>query len=222
MSESFERASDPMKQSKPAGTAAANAAGISKSGSTGMSSAKRGITTRKLTFCAMCTALALVTGEIRLFSLPTGGSVTLLRMLFVVLPGWFYGIPFGAACGLILGLLNFVLGPYFLSFPQFLFDFILAFSIMGISGLFRNRKRGLIEGYVAAVLGRWIMASIAGLIWVSLGSTPWEGWAPLPYSLAYNGAYILTEGVLTVVILLIPSVRKALTMIKEMALKQSK
>ena len=170
--------------------------------------------TRKLVFCSACIALATVTSMIRLFRFPFGGSVTLCCMLFVFLPAWFYGLSAGLLCGLCYGLLQFVTGPFFMSVPQFLFDYVFAFMIMGCGALLSNRKNGLTKGYLLAVFGRFIMASIAGLIWIRLGSETWEGWAPLPYSLCYNGAYIFTEALVTCILINIPVVQKALERIK--------
>lgn len=47
---------------------------------------------KQLVFSAMAIALATVTSFIKLFSLPMGGSVTLLSMLFIVLIGYWYGV----------------------------------------------------------------------------------------------------------------------------------
>lgn len=174
---------------------------------------------RKICFCATCVALAAETGLIKVFRFPFAGSVTLCSMLFMVLPGWFYGPGAGFACGLVIGILNFILGPYYVTLPQFLFDYIFAFAIMGVSGFFRKGQNGLIKGYAAAVIGRWLMASIAGLIWVSLGSVAWDGWAPLPYTMVYNGTYIFSEAVITIILLCIPAVKKALGYVKELAVK---
>ena len=41
--------------------------------------------TKYLVYAAVAIALAMVTSRIKLFSLPMGGEVTLLSMLFVVL-----------------------------------------------------------------------------------------------------------------------------------------
>lgn len=172
---------------------------------------------RKLTFCAMCIALAFVTGLIRLFTFPFGGEISLCSMLFLVLPAWFFGLPCGILCGLIYGLLSFAFEPYYISLFQFLFDYILSFGIMGIAGLFRQSPNGLRKGYILAVFGRWIMASIAGLFWISAGSVAWEGWAPLPYTMVYNGVYLFSEAALTVFLLLIPSVRNALDHVRQLA-----
>lgn len=173
---------------------------------------------KKLVFCAMCIALAAVTCMIKIFEFTFGGSVTLCSMLFAMLPGWIYGARTGFLCGLIYGILQFVLGPYVMTPVQVLFDYVFAFTIMGVSGFFCRRKNGLVLGYIAAAFGRWVMATIAGLIWVSLGSLAWEGWAPLPYSMAYNGAYIGAEAVITLILISIPAVKNALIRVKKQAL----
>lgn len=177
--------------------------------------------TRKLVFCAMSVAIATVASMIRLFRFPFGGSVTMCCMLFIFLPSWFYGLREGLFCGLLYGLLQFVTGPYFMSVPQFLFDYIFAFMVMGLGALVREKKNGLMLGYLIAVFGRWIMASIAGLVWISLGSEAWEGWAPLPYTLCYNGCYIFGEAFITCLLILLPAVKKALERVKEEALRFS-
>ena len=172
---------------------------------------------KKSAYCAVCTALAFVLSLIRIFTFPFGGDVTLCSLLFVVLPAWFYGVPAGAMCGLIYGMLTFFVNPYYVSLPQFLFDYVLAFSVMGLAGLFKNADNGLLKGYILAVLLRWCMATIAGMIWVSLGMIAWDGWSPLPYSMAYNAAYIFSEALATVILLLIPAVRKPLESVKIIA-----
>lgn len=173
---------------------------------------------KKLVFCAMCLALATVTSMIKVFQLPFGGSVTLCSMLFAMLPAWVFGLPTGLLCGLIYGILQFVLGPYVMTPLQVLFDYVFAFMVLGVAGMFSKLRHGLVIGYIAAAIGRWIMATIAGLFWVSLGSTAWDGWAPLPYSMAYNGSYIGLEAIVTLVIISVPAVSQALLRIKKQAL----
>lgn len=183
----------------------------------GKSEAGSGSAAKKLTFCSMCLALAAVTSMIKVYESPFGGSVTLCSMLFAMLPAWFYGASTGFLCGLVYGLIQFLLGPYFLTLPQFLFDYIFAFMIMGAAGFFYRSKNSLLIGYIVAALGRYVMATIAGLIWYSLGSVIWEGWSPLPYSLAYNIIYIGPEMLLTIIVISIPAVKKALNRVKKEA-----
>lgn len=184
----------------------------------GKNTSAKGMSPKKIAFCSMCLALATVTSMIKVFELPLGGSVTLCSMLFAMLPAWVYGLPTGLLCGLIYGILQFVLGPYVMTPLQVLFDYVFAFMVLGFAGLFSRQRYGLVIGYIVAVIGRWIMATIAGLIWVSLGATIWDGWAPLPYSMAYNGSYIGLEAIVTLVIISVPAVSKALLRIKKQAL----
>ena len=165
---------------------------------------------KRLAFCAICIALAAVTNLIRLYSFPFGGSVTFFSMLFVMLPAWLFGVRSGAMCGLVFGLIQLITNALVISIPQLLLDYILAFTVMGVAGFFRNSKHGLAMGYISAVIARWIVATLAGLAWVAAGSTAWDGWAPLPYSAAYNGAYIFAEAIITVIVICLPPVKKAL------------
>ena len=175
---------------------------------------------RKLTTCAICIALAVEASLIRIYQFPFGGSVTLFSMLIIVLPAWIYGWKEGVLCGLIYGMMQFILGPYIVSVPQVILDYVLAFSIMGVAGFFKDSKNGIIKGYAVAILGRWVIATLAGLAWVAAGSVAWDGWNPLPYSMAYNAAYIFTEAAVTFVVLAMPPMKKALNYIKQMAYKQ--
>ena len=50
------------------------------------------LTIKQLAFCAMCLALATVLSEIKIFDMPTGGSITLLSMFVIALPGILFGL----------------------------------------------------------------------------------------------------------------------------------
>lgn len=177
--------------------------------------------TKTLTTCALCIALATVLSMIKLFHFPFGGSVTLLSMLVITLPALIYGVRIGIISGLVYGMLQFVLGPTAISVTQVLLDYVLAFSVMGVAGFVKDKKNSFIKGYLMAVVARWIIATLAGLAWVAAGSTAWEGWNPVPYSMAYNGAYIFTEAAITVIVLLLPPVKKVLIYIKNKAINTS-
>ncbi|MFG6358159.1 MAG: energy-coupled thiamine transporter ThiT [Acetatifactor sp.] len=175
------------------------------------------LTVKQLVFCAMAIALGTVLSNIKLFSFPWGGSVTLLSMLVICLPGYFFGLGAGLLAGVAYGVLQLLIDPYVLYPMQLVVDYLLAFGALGLSGLFSRGKNGLIKGYIAAVLGRYVFAVISG--WIFFGAYAWEGWAPLPYSLAYNAIYIFAEATVTVIILLLPPVKKALGSVKKMALE---
>lgn len=171
--------------------------------------------TKQLVFCAMAIALATVTSMLKIFSFPFGGSVTLFSMLFICLIGYIYGPAAGILTGVAYGMLQFLIEPYVLTPVQVLVDYPLAFGALGLSGFFSNKKYGLIRGYILGIIGRYVFAVISG--WIFFGEYAWEGWGALPYSMAYNACYIFAEGAVTVIILLIPAVTKALGEVKVMA-----
>lgn len=174
------------------------------------------LTVKQLAFCAMSVALGTVLSNIKLFHFPYGGSVTLLSMFVICLPGYFFGLGAGLMTGVAHGILQLLIDPYVLYPMQFVVDYLLAFGALGLSGIFCNSKFGLIKGYIAGILGRYVFTVISG--WIFFGAYAWEGWAPLPYSLAYNGSYIFSETVITLIILSVPAVRNGLARVKVMAL----
>lgn len=175
------------------------------------------LTIKQLVFCAMSIALGTVLSNLKLFDMPMGGSITLLSMLVICLPGYFFGLGAGLLTGVAYGIFQLLIDPYVLYPMQLLVDYPLAFGALGLSGLFTDSKHGLIKGYITGVIGRYIFSVISGFIF--FGEYAWEGWNPLPYSLAYNAGYIFTEAAITVIILLLPPVSKAMGRIKKMALE---
>lgn len=171
---------------------------------------------KQLVFSAVALALATVTSLIKPFDLPMGGSVTLLSMLFVVLIGYWYGPYIGITAGIAYGLLQFVIEPYFYSIPQFFTDYPLAFGALGLSGFFYKKKNGLIKGYIAGVLGRYFFAFLSGLLFFASYAEGSGMSAPI-YSLVYNGSYLLTEAVITIIIIALPPVTNALSKMKVLA-----
>lgn len=175
------------------------------------------LTARQLAFCAMAIALGTVLSNIKLFHFPYGGSITLLSMLVVCLPGYFFGLGTGILTGIAYGVLQLLIDPYVLYPLQLVVDYLLAFGALGLSGLFSSSRNGLIKGYIAAILGRFVFTVISG--WIFFGVYAWEGWAPLPYSLAYNASYIFSEAAITIIILLLPPVKKTIASVKKITLE---
>ncbi len=173
-------------------------------------------TAKQLTFSAMAIALAMVTSMLKLWDMPMGGSVTLFSMLFIALIGNWYGLTTGLITGLAYGLLQLVIDPYILSIPQLVLDYFLAFGALGLSGIFSKSKNGLIKGYLLSVFGRFIFSTISGYIFFPTFMPEFLDNA-LVYSICYNGFYIGAEAALTLVLLMLPPVNKALNEIKKIA-----
>lgn len=180
----------------------------------------RTFSARRLAYCAMAVALAYVTSFIKPFELPYGGSVTLLSMLFIVLVGNWYGVKTGVLVGLAYGVLQFLQEPYFLSLFQVCCDYVLAFAALGLSGLFRKRKNGLLIGYIAAVLARGFFHSLGGyLYWMDYMPEIFPQSLRALYPIIYNYSYLLAEGVITVIIIRLPAVSNALERIRKSAVR---
>lgn len=179
-------------------------------------SSTRKMTTQQLVTCAVALALAYVTSYIKLFKLPFGGSVTLFSMLFIVLIGYWYGSKIGILTGLVYGIFQFLQEPYVLSLFQVCCDYILAFGAMGIAGFFsKSKKHGLLKGYIAAIIARGAFHALGGyLYWMDYMPDNFPKSLTALYPIIYNYSYILLEGVLTVIIISIPAVSKALNQIR--------
>ncbi|MCM1123516.1 MAG: energy-coupled thiamine transporter ThiT [Eubacterium sp.] len=183
---------------------------------TAVTASQSRLSVKQLVFCAAAIALGTVLSNIKLFHFPTGGSITLLSMLVICLPGYFFGLGAGLMTGVAYGILQLLIDPYVLFPMQLVVDYLLAFGALGLSGFFSNAKYGLVKGYLAGIIGRYIFAVISG--WIFFGSYAWEGWGALTYSIVYNAIYIFAEAAVTILILCVPAVRSGMGRIKAMAL----
>ena len=66
--------------------------------------------TRVLVECALMVAIGTVLANIKIFTMPNGGSVTLLSMLPFVLVSFRHGVKWGLFTGLVNGCLQMLLG----------------------------------------------------------------------------------------------------------------
>ena len=187
----------------------------------GRSAGKQGMGVRQLAFCAMAVALAYVTSFIKPFKLPYGGSVTLLSMLFIVLVANWYGVRAGVLVGFAYGMLQFLQEPYVLSVFQVCCDYVFAFAALGLAGLFRgSKKNGLLTGYVVAVLARGLFHTLGGyLYWMDYMPENFPQSLKAIYPIIYNYSYLLAEGLITVIIIKIPAVEKALERVRRSAVQ---
>lgn len=195
---------------------------LQKKGEQDASKKKRGFSARQLTFSAAAIALGFAFSYIRIIPMPWGGSVTLCSMLFVTLIGFWYGPKVGLAAGFAYGFLQFAQdgGSYILSPLQACLDYIFAFAALGLSGLFSKKKGGLIKGYLFAIAVRGLFHTMGGyLYWMDYMPESFPKSLAAIYPIAYNYSYILAEGLITVVILILPPVKKAMARVENMAVQ---
>jgi len=165
--------------------------------------------TKALTLSALLIALSMVLGQIKLFPMPQGGSVTLLSMLPITYLGYLYGVKKSVMAGMVVGLLNLIFNPYVIHPVQLLLDYPIAFGAMGLSGLSR---KNINIGYITGVSGRYICAVLSGIIF--FGAYAPEGWNAVKWSLWYNITYIAAEALITLIVINLPPVKNALKRLK--------
>ncbi len=177
---------------------------------------------KQLTFSAIAVALSFVLSYVKIWHMPWGGSVTLCSMLFVSLIGYWYGIEAGLIAGFIYGCLQFIQGggSYILDPLQACLDYFFAFTALGLTGLFRKLKKYPFEiGYTVAVLARGALHSLGGyLYWMDYMPDNFPDSLKAVYPIAYNYAYIIPEMILTLAVISIPPVKKALAKVRNMAM----
>lgn len=183
---------------------------------------------RRLVETALLFAIAMILSMVKLFDMPWGGSVTLCSMLPIILISYRYGIKWGLFSGFVFSILQLLTGLSGLKgltgasiVGSVLLDYLLAFTVLGIGGLFRNKIKhpgtALALGSVVAIFGRYLCSFASGFIlWGSYaqetlesfgdGFASWvldhfSGFAlSVVYSAIYNAMYIVPEMILTVIV----------------------
>ena len=87
-----------------------------------------------------------------------------------------------------------------------------------MAGFFAGKNKGLLKGYIAAVIARGFFHSLGGyLYWMSYMPDNFPKSLTAVYPIVYNYSYLLAEGIITVILLCIPAVSKALDSVGKMA-----
>ena len=157
-------------------------------------STKSHLRVRMLCEGALMVALAQILSYIKLMELPNGGSLT--PAMFPIL---FFAVRWGLAPGLMagftFGLLQLIFdGAYAWGWQSMLLDYLVAFTPLGLAGLFKGKRWGIFAGTVVGCLGRFIIHYISGItIYKIVAPTEIFGTVfdnPSLYSLVYNGSYV--------------------------------
>jgi thiamine transporter len=145
-------------------------------------------------------ALAAVLGQVRLFAMPQGGSVS-LELLPVIFIAVRRGVVPGLVTGVVYGFLQLALPGAFVFHPaQALLDYPLAFGALAVGGFVAvTGWRSLAVAVALACAARFVFHFLSGLIFFAEYAPGWE--APWLYSITYNALYLLPEAVLTAVLL---------------------
>lgn len=173
--------------------------------------------TRIMVECAIMIAVATVLSLLKVYEAPLGGSVTLCSMVPLILVSYRHGVKWGIESALVYSVLQLLLGIGSVSYvPTFggivlcvLFDYIIAFTVIGFAGVYRNFIKndyvGITAGAATVCVLRFLCHFFSGaVVWYSITK---EGqWNDLvnkfgmwTYSLIYNAQYMVPETIITVI-----------------------
>ena len=200
--------------------------------------------TRRLTESAMLIAVAIVLELLsKLFipEFPFGGQITLVSMLPIVLISYRHGVKWGFVSAAAYALVEMAIGTKTLmaafqpgyfgdgvlivnALLMCLLDYVVAFTMLGLGGVFRNRIQNpgvsLMAGSLVALGARYVAHVLSGYIlfagyaeWFfthedfpfpELGAAILSTLSPamigFVYSLVYNAMYMLPEMIFTALV----------------------
>ena len=165
---------------------------------------KSHLRTRMLCEGALMVALAQILGYLKLAEAPNGGSIT-FAMFPIILFAVRWGLRPGLMAGFLFGLLQLIFdGAYAWGWQSMLLDYLVAFTPLGLAGLFRGKSWGLFAGTLAGCLARFAIHYISGVtVYKILAPTEFLNWtfsSPALYSLVYTGSYMLPNTIITLLI----------------------
>ena len=154
---------------------------------------------------AIMVALAQILSYVKIMQLPNGGSLT-PAMFPIVLFAVRFGLGKGLLAGFAYGLLQLIFdGAYAWGWQSMLLDYLVAFTPLGLAGLFKGKNWGIFAGAALGGAVRFIVHFISGVTIYRItepATIPHIGTfdnATL-YSLVYNGVYMLPNILLCLVI----------------------
>lgn len=138
-------------------------------------------------------------------NLPNGGSVT-LAMFPILFYAHRWGVGQGLLIGFAYGLLDMLVdGGYAWGWQSILLDYLVAYTALGVGGLFKGKSWGIFPGITLGCLARFLVHHISGItLYRILEPTEITNFGvfsnPHVYSLVYNGIYMVPNTAIALVI----------------------
>lgn len=139
-----------------------------------------------------------------------GGEFTFFSMLALVLIGYFFGWK-----QMLISTAAFIAVRIWMDWPfpnlkpdAEIVDYIFGYGVLSIGGIMAHRKDNLKIGYTVAVILRYVesVANCLAFHYIATDSV----WANLKEAFGYSASYVITEAVVTLVILFVPKVIEAI------------
>nr|MBQ4318042.1 energy-coupled thiamine transporter ThiT [Clostridia bacterium] len=173
--------------------------------------------TKLLTECAVMVALASVLSMLKIYEAPLGGSVTLFSMVPIIIIAMRRGTLCGLVTGFVYSVIQLVLGLGNVAYVPsvggiilcILFDYIIAFTLLGLAGIFRNMTSKAVVNVIVGILFvcilRYISHILSGaVVWYEITKAgDWNEYVHTvgmwTYSIIYNIQFMLPETIITLV-----------------------
>lgn len=145
--------------------------------------------TRCIALAGITVAMSFGLSYVKLFEMPQGGSITLCSLLPIMIFSFVYGTKKGVFVCFIYGVLQAIQDPWIIHPAQFLLDYPVAFSTIGLSGVFANNFKktpqvAFLLGGIVASVARFISHVLSGVFaFASTYAGDINSWL---YSLGYN------------------------------------
>ncbi len=145
---------------------------------------------RALAYAGICVAMSFALSYIKLWDMPNGGSITLVSLLPVMIYAFAFGAKKGVFVGFAYGVLQATQDPWIIHPAQFLLDYPIAFSAVGLAGLFKNLGGFENKAWTKFLAGGLLAGIFRFLCHLLSGVFAFEAYAeganPWAYSLIYN------------------------------------
>ena len=178
---------------------------------------KTKLDTKCIAMAGITIAMSFGLSYIRLFKLPQGGSVTLFSLLPIMIFSFIYGTKKGVLVCFCYGILQAVQDPWIIHPAQFLLDYPVAFSAIGLCGMFANINAFKKIPQVAILCGGIISSILRFASHVFSGVFAFSTYAgdvnPWIYSIGYN-SFVFADMAITLVVAVVLFSSK--TFLKEM------
>lgn len=161
---------------------------------------KREFDSKSISYAAVCIASSFALSYVKLWSMPQGGSVTLVSLLPLMIYSYAFGVRKGVLAGAVYGVLQAVQNPWLIHPAQFLLDYPVAFAGIGVAGAFAKLKKldklpqlQFILGAITASVLRFAAHVLSGVFAFSEYSTLDNVWI---YSLGYNSVVLVDAAII--------------------------
>ena len=186
--------------------------------------------TRLLTESGVMIALAAILSLIKVFALPYGGSITLCSMLPIILVSYRNGVRWGVLTAFAYSIIQLILDipsgifkgvSLGMIVGVVVFDYLIAFTALGLGGLFRNKIKNvplsLVCGALVGMIIRYLAHAASGYIFFAeyaewffgqegftLGQQILEKYHGntlfIIYTFFYNGTFMIPEIIITSIV----------------------